>query len=89
MLWEFFLVPDIQAEMMEQRSQLKAEARVETVREEYEPIENVHDVEQFVDHARETIRGLNYATKSIARRSNTLHGTITGMYAGPCSFKPH
>ena len=80
MLWEFFLVPDIQAEMMEQRSQLKAEARMETVREEYEPIENVHDVEQFVDHARETIRGLNYSTKSVARRSNMLHGAVTGMH---------
>lgn len=81
MLWEFFLVPDIQADMMEQRSQLKAEARIETVRDEYEPIENVYDVEQFVDHARETIRGLNYSTKSVARRANTLHGAITGMHA--------
>jgi hypothetical protein len=83
MLWEFFLVPDIQAEMMEQRSLLKAETRVETVREEYEPIENVHAVEQFVDHARETIRGLNNSTKSVARRANMLRGATTGMYLYP------
>ena len=78
MLWEFFLVPDIQAEMMEQRSRLKAEARVETVREEYEPVGDVRDVEQFVDHAREMVRSVNYSTKSLARRANSLRTSITG-----------
>ena len=80
MLWEFFLVPDIQADMMEQRSKLKAETRVETVKDEYEPIENVRDVEQFVNHARETVRSVNYATKSLARRTNSLRISITGMF---------
>ena len=80
MLWEFFLVPDIQAEMMEQRSKLKAEARVETVREEYEPVGDVRDVEQFVDHARDMVRSVNYSTKSLARRANSLRTSITGTY---------
>ena len=38
MLWEFFLVPDIEASMMEQRSKLKAETRVEKVREDTSPL---------------------------------------------------
>jgi len=78
MLWEFFLVPDIQADMMEQRSKLKAETRVENVKDEYEPMENVRDVEQFVNHARETVRSVNHATKSLARRTNSLRVSITG-----------
>ena len=78
MLWEFFLVPDIQADMMEQRSKLKAEARAETVKDEFEPIENVRDVEQFVNHARDTVRSVNYATKSLARRTNSVRTGTTG-----------
>jgi hypothetical protein len=79
MLWEFFLVPDIQAEMMEQRSKLKAETRIETVREEYEPIEDVRDVEQFVDHARDMVRSVNFSTKSVARRANAVRTATTGI----------
>ncbi|RFU32195.1 hypothetical protein B7463_g4151, partial [Scytalidium lignicola] len=79
MLWEFFLVPDIKAEMMEQRSTLKAQARIETVRDEYEPIEDVRDVEQFIDHARETVRSVNYSTKSVARRANMVRSVSAGM----------
>lgn len=80
MLWEFFLVPDILGEQMEQRSKLKAEARVETVQEEYEPIEDVRDVERFVDHAREMVRSVNHSTKSAVRRANALQSTATGMF---------
>lgn len=81
MLWEFFLVPDIQAEMMEQRSKLKAEARVETVREEYQPIGDVRDVEQFVDHARDMVRSVNYSTKSVARRANMVATVTMGLFS--------
>ncbi|KAL3427827.1 hypothetical protein PVAG01_01336 [Phlyctema vagabunda] len=80
MLWEFFLVPDIQAEMMDQRSKLKSETRNETVREEYEPIEDVRDVEQFVDHARDMVRSVNYSTKSVARRTNMIRVATTDLY---------
>lgn len=80
MLWEFFLVPDIQADMMEQRSKLKAETRVEKVREEYEPVDDLRDVEQFVDHAREMVRSVNYSTKSVARRANMMRVVTTGMF---------
>jgi hypothetical protein len=81
MLWEFFLVPDIQAEMMEQRSKLKAQARVETVRDEYEPISNVRDVEQFVNHARDMVRGVNLSIKKVARTANLVKISYTGLSA--------
>jgi len=80
MLWEFFLVPDIQADMMEQRSKLKAETRIEKVRDEYEAVEDVRDVEQFVDHAREMVRSVNYSTKSVARRANMVKSAAIGIY---------
>lgn len=83
MLWEFFLVPDIQADMMEQRSKAKAEARIETVRDEYEPVEDIRDVEQFVDHAREMVRSVNYSTKSVARRANMMKTVATGKQSLP------
>lgn len=72
MLWEFFLVPDLQPDMMEQRSKLKAETRAEKVRDELEPLEDVREVEQFIDHARDMVRSVNHSTKSVARRMNTL-----------------
>ena len=80
MLWEFFLVPDLQGDMLEQRSRLKAETRAEKVREEYEPLEDTREVEQFVDHAREMVRGVNYATKSVARRVNSVGVASVGKY---------
>ena len=79
MLWEFFLVPELQADMLEQRSRLKAETRAEKVRDEYEPVEDVREVEQFVDHAREMVRSVNYATKSVARRVNSVGVAAAGQ----------
>ncbi|CAK7216746.1 hypothetical protein SBRCBS47491_002932 [Sporothrix bragantina] len=72
MLWEFILVPDIQPDMMTQRSKLKAETRAEKVRDELEPLEDIREVEQFVDHARELVRGVNFSTKSVMRRTNAV-----------------
>ena len=47
-LWEFFLVPEVQPAMMAERSEKKAEIRVEKVKEEYEPVDDVMEVEVFV-----------------------------------------
>ncbi|KAI8630614.1 hypothetical protein F5Y19DRAFT_51926 [Xylariaceae sp. FL1651] len=80
MLWEFFLVPDLQADMMEQRSRLKAETRVEKVRDELEPLEDAHEVDRFVDHARDMVRSVNYSTKSVARRVNAISVAINDLY---------
>ncbi|KAI4258563.1 MAG: hypothetical protein L6R42_005028, partial [Xanthoria sp. 1 TBL-2021] len=68
LLWEFILFPEVQPEMMEERSRKKAETRAENIKEQYEPIEDVHEVESFVAHAREALRGVNHSTKSITRR---------------------
>ncbi|KAI1825967.1 hypothetical protein F4861DRAFT_546888 [Xylaria intraflava] len=80
MLWEFFLVPDLQADMMEQRSRLKAETRVEKIRDEVEPLEETQAVEQFVAHARETVRSVNIATKSLAQRVNAVGVVADDLY---------
>lgn len=78
MLWEFFLVPELQLEAMEQRTKLKSETRVEKIREEYEPMEDVREVEQFVNHAREMVRSISYSTKSVTRRANAVGQVATG-----------
>ncbi|KAM0248008.1 hypothetical protein ACHAQJ_009642 [Trichoderma viride] len=80
MLWEFFLVPELQLEAMEQRTKLKAETRVEKIREEYEPMEDVREVEQFVNHAREMVRSISYSTKSVTRRANSVGQVATDFY---------
>ena len=53
---------------MAERSRKKAELRSENIREDYEPVEDVRDVSTFVEHARESIRSINFSTKSIIRR---------------------
>ncbi|KAJ6782613.1 hypothetical protein PWT90_00166 [Aphanocladium album] len=80
MLWEFFLVPELQLGTMEERTRLKIEARVERIREEYEPVQDLREVEQFVNHARETVRSVNYATKSATRRVNSVGVVTADMY---------
>ena len=80
LLWEFILVPEIQPEMMAERSMKKAEIRSEKIKEEYEPVEDVRDVESFVGHARESIRGVNHSTKSVIRRVNNARNATSGMY---------
>lgn len=82
MLWEFFLVPELQLGTMEQRTKLTIEARLERIKEEYEPVEDLRDVEQFVNHAREMVRSVNYATKSVTRRTNCVGMAMSGKF--PC-----
>ncbi|KAI0398475.1 VPS9 domain-containing protein [Xylariaceae sp. FL0594] len=80
MLWEFFLVPDLQADMMEQRSRLKAETRIERIRDEFEPLEDTREVEQFVYHARDMVRAVNHGTKTVARRVNNVVIATSDLY---------
>ena len=79
MLWEFFLVPDMQLDMMAERSKKKAEMRIEKLHEEVEPIDDVQDVEVFVEHARETVLGVDQRTRDVARRVNKARNTASGM----------
>ncbi|RDA87437.1 hypothetical protein CP532_2818 [Ophiocordyceps camponoti-leonardi (nom. inval.)] len=80
MLWEFFLVPELQLDAMEQRTRLKVEARREKIRDEYEPVEDVREVEQFASHAKETVRGVGYTIKAVARRVNGMGLAASDMY---------
>lgn len=74
MLWEFFLVPEIQPEMMEERSRRKAVVLAESISDDYEPVnqEGVRDVEQFISHAQEMVRSVNANTRSLIRRGQAL-----------------
>ncbi|KAK2609074.1 hypothetical protein QQS21_002444 [Conoideocrella luteorostrata] len=80
MLWEFFLVPELQLDAMEQRTRLKVETRTEKVKEEYQPVRDIREVEQFVNHAREAVRSISYSTKSVTRRANGVGLTTCDLY---------
>ena len=81
LLWEFILFPEIQPDMMAERSRKKAELRSENIREDYEPVEDVRDVSTFVEHARESIRSISHSTKSVIRR-------VAGVRVGSSSMFP-
>lgn len=80
LLWEFILFPEIQPEMMAERSRKKTELRIENIKEQYEPIDEVQDVESFMGHAREMIRGVNYSNKAATRRVTKIRNTSSGTY---------
>ena len=79
LLWEFILFPEIQPDMMAERSRKKAEIRSENIRDDYEPVEDVRDVSTFFEHARESIRGINHSTKSVIRRVASVRVCSSGM----------
>ena len=78
MLWEFFLVPDLQLDTMAERSKLKADALIEKVHDEFEPVSDLREVEQFVDHARDMVRSVHFSTRSVARRANAVGNVCHG-----------
>ena len=72
MLWEFFLVPDMQSEQMAQRAKLKADLLKETIQDEYEPIPDVQDVEQNIAHSQRMIQSVASRTHLLIRRGYFL-----------------
>ncbi|KAK4216009.1 hypothetical protein QBC37DRAFT_417920 [Rhypophila decipiens] len=81
MLWEFFLVPDCQMDMMAERSKLKADALKEKVHDELEPVEDLREVEQFIDHARDMVRSVHFSTRSVARRASAIGNVVNDLYS--------
>lgn len=71
LVWEFFLVPDIDSTMLAERSKHKAEIRVENVRDDYAPITDTSEVELFVQHAQDQVRKLATSFKILLRRTVT------------------
>ncbi|KAL9126101.1 MAG: hypothetical protein Q9217_004801 [Psora testacea] len=97
LLWEFILFPEIQPDMMAERSRKKAEIRVEKILEEYEPADDVGDISSFVEHARESIRGVHHSTKEVMRRITSVRmgcsnyaiaADISAKYLATLTFLP-
>lgn len=70
LVWEFFLVPELDADMLYDRSRRKAEARVDNSRDDYEPVTDVQEVESFVAYSRDQVRGVALVTKKLLRSVN-------------------
>ncbi|CAG8237252.1 unnamed protein product [Penicillium salamii] len=81
MLWEFFLVPELQPELMADRSHRKAAVLSETISDEFAPvsIEGMRDTEQFVTHAQEMVRGVHVNTRSLIRRGHALQNGTSDL----------
>lgn len=89
LLWEFILFPEIQPDMMAERSRKKADIRNENIRDDYEPVEDTREVSTFVEHARDSIRGVNHFTKSVLRRTNSLRvGSSSTSFPHPFPTPP-
>ncbi|KAE8152296.1 hypothetical protein BDV25DRAFT_151284 [Aspergillus avenaceus] len=81
MLWEFFLVPELQPEMMADRSRRKAQVLYESIADDYEPItpEGMRETEQFVSHAQDMVRAVHANTRSLIRRGHAFHNSASDM----------
>jgi hypothetical protein len=79
MVWEFFLVPDIEPAMLAERSNRKSQSRIERIRDEYTPLYDVREVELFVQHARESVRSVHHASRSVLRRTNKMRNAASDL----------
>ncbi|KAF5855913.1 hypothetical protein ETB97_008198 [Aspergillus alliaceus] len=81
MLWEFFLVPELQPEMMADRSRRKAQVLYESIADDYEPVtqEGMRETEQFVTHAQEMVRAVHANTRSLIRRGYALQNSASDI----------
>ncbi|TGZ79736.1 hypothetical protein EX30DRAFT_320981 [Ascodesmis nigricans] len=79
LLWEFFLVPEMNQESLIERSKKKAETRMEHVREEYIPVEDTKEVEMFVSFAKDSVRSINFACRSVTRRVSVVRTTLADL----------
>ncbi|PWY83215.1 VPS9 domain protein [Aspergillus sclerotioniger CBS 115572] len=81
MLWEFFLVPELQPEMMADRSHRKAQVLTESINDDYEPVtpEGMRETEQFVSHAQDMVRAVHVNTRSLLRRGHALQNAASDI----------
>jgi ankyrin repeat protein len=70
LVWEFFLVPEIDGDMLLERSKRKAEARVDNLKDDFEPITDTLEVSNFVAYAREQVKGVTGTTRRAIRTVN-------------------
>lgn len=81
LLWEFILFPEIQPDMMAERSRKKAEIRAENIRDEYEPMVDVREISTFVEHARDSVRGINHSIKSVIRGAASIRIGLSSNFS--------
>lgn len=82
MVWEFFLVPDINQSMLAERAHLKAMARVENLREDYSPplgTDAFPEVRLFASHASDQVRAVHNALLSTFRQANAIRNITTDL----------
>ncbi|KAI9670612.1 MAG: hypothetical protein M1831_005832 [Alyxoria varia] len=81
MLWEFFLVPDIDLRMLAERAHLKASTRVDNLREDYEPLllDSAPSVERFVSHASDQVRNVQRALSTLFQHLNAYRNVSSDL----------
>ena len=82
LIWEFFLVPELDLNMLAERTKRKAEARMENIRDDFDPVpvSETPGVENFVVHAREQVRGVTQAVKRRIRSVNRHRMVASDLY---------
>ncbi|KAK0262901.1 hypothetical protein B0A54_08980 [Friedmanniomyces endolithicus] len=72
LVWEVFLVPELDSVMLTERSKRKAEARVDNLKDDFEPVlmDETQEVENFVAYAKDQVRGVTQATRKVIRAVN-------------------
>lgn len=83
MLWEFFLVPDIDARMLAERARRKADIRIENLPQDYptpltSPTE-MSEIEIFTGHAIDQLHQVQSALKAVIRRLVTVRNISTDV----------
>ncbi|RMZ75686.1 hypothetical protein DV738_g5320, partial [Chaetothyriales sp. CBS 135597] len=76
MLWEFFLVPDMAPETIEERAKLRAQLVQEKIQDEYVPMTSaadLRDVDSVIVHSRDLVRRVGISTRAVLRKGNVLN----------------
>ncbi|KAL4905830.1 hypothetical protein BDW74DRAFT_184879 [Aspergillus multicolor] len=81
LLWEFILVPELQPQMMADRSHRKAQALSESILEDHDPItpEGIREAEKFISHAQDMVRTTHTHTLSLLRRGHALQNATSDI----------
>ncbi|KAL4930156.1 putative VPS9 domain protein [Aspergillus undulatus] len=81
LLWEFILVPELQPQMMADRSHRKAQAFTESIVEDHDPIspEGIREAETFISHAQDMVRATHTTTRTLLRRGHALRNATSDI----------
>jgi ankyrin repeat protein len=82
MVWEFFLVPEMNPNVLAERAKRKAELRQEMIKEDYEPIntlDGIKEVDAYVNFAAEQVRRVHTATVDVGRKAQRLKMAFIDM----------